>query len=139
MESLKGNNIPVFFAHGTDDSFVPVSMTYENYKACTAPKRLFIVPGAEHGLSYRVDPDGYRKAVEEFFRDFDGVVPEPRAGKSGDGASVPPEEVSAAGGNDAAEEEQDLRAAESGGAAEEPADRVAENKSPSDTEARKAD
>ena len=139
VESLKGNNIPVFFAHGTDDSFVPVSMTYENYKACTAPKRLFIVPGAEHGLSYRVDPDGYRKAVEEFFRDFDGVVPEPRAGKSGDGSSAAPEEVSASGGKDSAEGNPDLTAAESEKTENDTADSDAQKKNPPDSTAGNAD
>ena len=33
-EALKHCQIPVLFVHGTDDHFVPVEMTYENYKAC---------------------------------------------------------------------------------------------------------
>lgn len=62
---------PVLFVHGTDDQFVPIEMTYENYKACAAPKRLFVVPGAGHGMSYLVDPEGYRNAVRQFWEDFD--------------------------------------------------------------------
>ena len=42
-------------------------MTYENYKACAASKQLFIVPGAEHGMSYLVDKDGYETAVKQFW------------------------------------------------------------------------
>ena len=54
-----------------DDSFVPVEMTYENYKACSAPKRLFIVPGADHAGSCYVNPHGYERALISFWHDFD--------------------------------------------------------------------
>lgn len=63
--------VPVLFIHGTDDRFVPVEMTYENYKACAAPKRLFVVPGADHGMSYLVDEKGYQAAFREFWNAFD--------------------------------------------------------------------
>lgn len=68
---LKNCRIPVLLAHGTEDHFVPVEMTYKNYKACAAPKRLLIVPGADHGMSYYTEKDRYEKAVLDFFRDFD--------------------------------------------------------------------
>ncbi len=71
IEALRTNKIPVFFVHGTEDHFVPVEMTYENYKACTAPKRLFVVPGADHGMSYTVDEAGYQAAMREFWNRFD--------------------------------------------------------------------
>ncbi len=71
VDAMKENTVPILFIHGTADSFVPVSMTYENYEACKAEKRLLIVEGAEHGLSYLVDKDAYQKAVLEFFADFD--------------------------------------------------------------------
>ncbi|MCD8335719.1 MAG: alpha/beta hydrolase [Lachnospiraceae bacterium] len=62
---------PVLFIHGTDDHFVPVEMTYENYKACAAPKRLLIVPGAGHCLSYLVDQEKYEGELLRFWQDFD--------------------------------------------------------------------
>ena len=43
-------------------------MTYENYKACSAPKRLFVVPGAEHGMSYLIDRAGYEENVLAFWQ-----------------------------------------------------------------------
>lgn len=70
-QALSRSKTPVLFVHGTDDKFVPVEMTYENYKACNAPKRLFIVPGAEHGMSYMVDPKGYESAIKAFWAEFD--------------------------------------------------------------------
>ena len=75
-DAMRNCRVPVLFVHGTDDRFVPVEMTYENYKACTAPKRLLIVPGAEHGMSYLIDKDAYKKTLKEFFEDFDGYNPE---------------------------------------------------------------
>ena len=71
LDALKYSKIPVLFIHGTDDSFVPIKMTYENYKACTAPKRLLIVPGAEHGLSFLVEKEKYIQTVRDFWREFD--------------------------------------------------------------------
>lgn len=71
VEILKKAKIPVLFVHGTDDHFVPVEMTYRNYIACAAPKRLFIVPGADHGMSYLEDREGYEDALRNFWRDFE--------------------------------------------------------------------
>lgn len=71
VDAMKECEVPVLFVHGTDDSFVPVTMTYENYKACKAPKRLLIVPGAEHGMSYCLEPEAYKEAMLEFWRDYD--------------------------------------------------------------------
>ncbi len=74
--ALSKTNVPVIFIHGSDDKFVPIEMTYENYKACASPKRLLVVPGAEHGLSYFTDQKAYEKAVLEFWQDFDNTPPE---------------------------------------------------------------
>lgn len=54
-QALEKCNVPVLFIHGTDDDFVPIEMTYENYKACKSPKRLLVVPELGHGMSYTVD------------------------------------------------------------------------------------
>ena len=71
VEALSKTDIPVLFVHGTDDTFVPVEMTYENYKACASPKRLLIVPGADHAMSYYTDKKSYEKATLAFWNDFD--------------------------------------------------------------------
>ena len=70
-ESLANTNIPVLFIHGKADSFVPVEMSYANYKSCASPKRILIVNGAEHGLSYLCDRESYEAAVLDFWREFD--------------------------------------------------------------------
>lgn len=69
-EALASSKVPVLFIHGTADRFVPVEMTYRNYLACTAPKRLLIVPGAAHAKSYITDPQSYEKALTDFWKEF---------------------------------------------------------------------
>lgn len=70
-DALSKTHIPVLFIHGTDDSFVPVEMTYENYKSCVSPKKLLIVPGANHGMSYHLNRPEYEKMTQEFWEEFD--------------------------------------------------------------------
>ena len=69
-EALKHCQIPVLFVHGTDDHFVPVEMTYENYKACTSEKRLLIVPGADHCMSYLVGKSTYERIAKRVLGNF---------------------------------------------------------------------
>ena len=71
VEALKNSKVPVLFAHGTDDHFVPVEMTYENYRACSAPKDLVIVPGADHGMSHFTEKERYEQAVLDFWKKYD--------------------------------------------------------------------
>lgn len=73
-DALKNNTTPVLFVHGEDDRFVPVEMTYENYEACTAPKRLLVIPNATHGMSYFVDKARYEETVLQFWQEFDAPV-----------------------------------------------------------------
>ncbi len=69
VEAMKACRVPVLFVHGTDDHFVPIEMTYENYKACAAPKHLLVVPGAEHGMSYIINQPVYEESVFSFWRE----------------------------------------------------------------------
>ena len=71
IDALEKNHIPVLFAHGTADPFVPIEMTYENYMACKAPKRLVVVPGAAHGMSFYVEKERYAEELLKFWSDYD--------------------------------------------------------------------
>lgn len=62
--------VPVIFFHGEADDFVPCYMSKANYDACTSRKRLVTIPGAGHGLSYLIDPEGYLQAMQEFFAPY---------------------------------------------------------------------
>ena len=74
VEAMRHCRVPVLFVHGSEDCFVPVSMTYQNYRACAAPKELLIVPGAGHGMSYLLEPERYRHAVHRFWKTHDDTL-----------------------------------------------------------------
>ena len=67
QEALKNCKVPVIFFHGEDDDFVPCYMSKLNFDACPTRKMLVTVPGAGHGMSYLVDPEGYLQALKDFF------------------------------------------------------------------------
>ncbi len=67
IDAMQNCKVPVLFVHGTDDKFVPIDMTFKNYKACSSKKRLFAVPGAAHAMSYLVDKEGYEREIKDFF------------------------------------------------------------------------
>ena len=66
-EAVKKCEIPVLFFHGADDDYVPSYMSRINYDACPARKKLVMIPGAGHGLSYPVAPDWYIHEMSDFF------------------------------------------------------------------------
>lgn len=67
LEAVKSVSVPVIFFHGSTDDFVPWQMSRENFDACASRKMLVTIPGAGHGLSYPVDPEGYLQALRDFF------------------------------------------------------------------------
>lgn len=70
VEALKGNRIPVLFAHGEKDNFVPIRFTVANYAACSAEKKLITVPEAGHGTSYVFATEICQSAIREFLSDY---------------------------------------------------------------------
>ena len=68
LEAMDTNHTPVLFVHGKEDDYVPWEMTVKAYEKCTAPKFLYLVEGAEHGVSYMLEPDEYRRRLTEFFK-----------------------------------------------------------------------
>ncbi len=77
----KNTDIPCLFIHGDEDDFVPVRMSLENFYACRAPKELYVVHGAGHGLSFIMDPEGYKRKVLDFFTAWDHRLPAPEIPK----------------------------------------------------------
>lgn len=71
LDAMETCKTPILFVHGKKDTFVPVEMTYENYRACKAPKTLFIVDDATHAMSYMFDKRGYENVVKNFWEMYD--------------------------------------------------------------------
>ena len=66
-EAMKTCTVPVIFFHGTNDDYVPHEMSRVNFEVCASRKRLVLIPGAGHGLSYPVGPDMYLTELQAFF------------------------------------------------------------------------
>ena len=67
VEAMKNCRVPAIFYHGEKDGFVPCDMSRENFEACIAKKRLVIMPDADHGLCYPVEPERYVQELKDFF------------------------------------------------------------------------
>lgn len=65
-ESVKKAKLPIIFIHGDEDGLVPCEMSVKMYEACVSDKHLLIVKGADHGVSYLVEPEKYVNELTEF-------------------------------------------------------------------------
>ena len=66
---LKEAKLPVFMVHGLEDDFVPCYMTRQGYASCCGSKKLLLVDGAAHGVSFLVDKENYTKNILSFLED----------------------------------------------------------------------
>ena len=65
VQCAKNINGPLLIIHGRADDFVPTRMASEIYEAAACDKRLLLVDGAKHGISYCVAPELYREAIRD--------------------------------------------------------------------------
>lgn len=69
------SKVPILFIHGKNDEYVPPRMTQQLYDSCPAPKKLLLVPGAEHANSSSVNPALYEEYLTEFLtREIDRTL-----------------------------------------------------------------
>lgn len=66
LKQVKKCTLPMFFIHGDADTFVPTWMVHPLYEAKPQPKELWIVPGAEHAVAYKENPEEYTRKVSDF-------------------------------------------------------------------------
>ena len=57
---------PIMFIHGSNDTFIPASMSLELYLRKTGPKGIYISPGAEHAMSHFINKEEYTAKVKQF-------------------------------------------------------------------------
>ena len=70
LDCVKRARLPILLIHGEADRVVPCSMAYALRDACAAPVELLTVPGADHGISWYVDMEGYQKALLGFMEKY---------------------------------------------------------------------
>ena len=70
LEAMTRCRVPVVFAHGDADDFVPYDMSVRLCEVCTGRhKKLVTVHGAGHGLAFPVGRDEYVRELLEFKRE----------------------------------------------------------------------
>jgi fermentation-respiration switch protein FrsA (DUF1100 family) len=70
LEAMARCRVPVVFAHGDADDFVPYDMSVRLCEVCTGRhKKLVTVHGAGHGLAFPVGRDEYVRELLEFKRE----------------------------------------------------------------------
>ena len=70
MEAVARAQVPVVFAHGDTDDFVPYDMSVRLHTACASShKKLITIHGAGHGLAFPVGREAYVEALAEFKRE----------------------------------------------------------------------
>ena len=70
LEAMARCKLPVVFAHGDADDFVPYNMSARLCEVCTGRhKKLVTIRGAGHGLAFPVARDEYVEALAEFKRE----------------------------------------------------------------------
>lgn len=66
LKEVKKSKLPILFIHGSEDSFIPVEMAEELYRAADTRKELLVVEGAGHAQSSDKDPKKYYDTVFSF-------------------------------------------------------------------------
>lgn len=69
-QEVSHSHTPTLFIHGDKDTFVPCSMVYDLYDACSAEKERLIIPGASHAEAYYKDPAAYEGAILKMIQNF---------------------------------------------------------------------
>jgi fermentation-respiration switch protein FrsA (DUF1100 family) len=70
LKQVSKSTIPLFFIHGEDDTFNPPYMAYELYDATKSEKELWLVPGAEHGKAFDINPEEYFIKIRTFYNKY---------------------------------------------------------------------
>lgn len=68
IKALSESDIPIFFIHGKSDDFVPCEMSEISYNYARGEKYIYLVEGADHGLSFLRDPDNIQRLISEFIK-----------------------------------------------------------------------
>jgi len=65
LSKISKVKVPVLFVHGTEDRWIPHSMSERLHAAATAPKRLLLVENGGHGNITWIAFDLYRRTISE--------------------------------------------------------------------------
>ena len=66
VRAVRQAKVPILLIHGEADGFVPCDMSSEIQRSNPQMVHRCTFPGADHGISFLVNPDRYRQLVGEF-------------------------------------------------------------------------
>jgi len=66
ITAIRDIKTPIMFIHGSNDTFIPASMSLELYLRKQGQKGIYISPGAEHAMSYMTNKEEYTAKVKQF-------------------------------------------------------------------------
>lgn len=66
VRAVRQAKVPILLIHGESDGFVPCDMSSEIQRSNPQKVHRCTFPGADHGISFLVNPDRYRQIVGEF-------------------------------------------------------------------------
>lgn len=66
LKSVSNSRLPMFFAHGREDRYVPASNAQRLYDACPTDRELMLVDKAGHAAAHMYGGDGYYSAILSF-------------------------------------------------------------------------
>lgn len=69
IEQVHKSDRPIFYIHGSIDSFVPTEMAHRLFNSKSSKKRLWIAEGAEHAESYKKNKEEYLNRIRNFLND----------------------------------------------------------------------
>lgn len=70
IKAIKTIKTPIMFIHGTNDTFIPASMSLDLYLEKTGSKNIYISSGAEHAMSYYTNKTEYIAKVKQFLNEI---------------------------------------------------------------------
>ena len=68
FDSIKNTNCKILIIHGDQDNVVPHYISQKLYEAYPEKIQYELFKGADHGASYLVDTERYRKVVRDFLQ-----------------------------------------------------------------------
>lgn len=68
INKVRNLKMPILFTHGTADETVPTYMSQALFDAANEPKKLFIVPNADHNNIAQVSGEKYFETIREFMK-----------------------------------------------------------------------
>ncbi len=68
LEVIPTLQLPIFFIHGAEDTYIPPIDSYKMYSAKSGEKELWLAPGSEHAVSQPDHPEEYDQRIAEFLQ-----------------------------------------------------------------------